>query len=68
VRVLGAGESDAGLNTKAATGLYATNAGMGYRKGLSVRQIAHLINRRIASVKNKARELGLVSLKKSESC
>ena len=33
---------------------------MGCRKGLSARQIAHLINRRVASVKNKARELRLV--------
>ena len=29
---------------------------MGCRKGLSARQIAHLINRRVASVKKKARE------------
>jgi hypothetical protein len=38
---------------------------MGCRKGLSARQIADLINRRVASVKKKARELGLVPLKKS---
>jgi hypothetical protein len=41
---------------------------MGCRKGLSARQIADLTNRRVASVKKKARELGLVPLKKSESC
>jgi hypothetical protein len=39
--------------------------GMGCRKGLSARQIAHRINRRVASVKKKARELRLVPLKKS---
>jgi hypothetical protein len=38
---------------------------IGCRKGLSARQIAQLIDRRVASVKNKARELGLVPLKKS---
>jgi hypothetical protein len=41
---------------------------IGCRKGLSTRQIAQLINRRVASAKNKARELGLVPRKKSESC
>jgi DNA-binding NarL/FixJ family response regulator len=40
---------------------------IGCRKGLSARQIAQRINRRVASVKNKARELGLVPPKKSES-
>jgi len=40
---------------------------MGCRKGLSARQIADLINRRVASVKKKARELGLVPRRKSKT-
>jgi hypothetical protein len=39
---------------------------IGCRKGLSARQIADLINRRVASVKKKARELGLVPRRKSK--
>jgi hypothetical protein len=38
---------------------------MGCRKGLSARQIADLINRRVASVENTARALRLVPRGKS---